>query len=85
MVIVAITTNNFCEEQQRVIQRVISQVAECCSDEWLLIFECIELAQQAELLPDDYAILVERIKVLARNALSQDQDLIEYALKRLNL
>ena len=78
-------SHNFCEEQQRVIQRVISQVAECCADEWLLIFECIELAQQAELLPDDYAILVERIKVLARNALSQDQDLIEYALKRLNL
>ena len=77
--------NIFCEEQQLKIKGVVSEVATHSSDEWLLLFETIELVQQAELLPSDYAILVEQIKTLESNALTVDQDLIQYALRRLNL
>ena len=55
------------------------------ADEWLLLFEAVELAQQCALAPAEYAPLVARLQDLAAGDEEQRSCLINYGLARLNL
>ena len=64
---------------------LLQEIMVRAADEWLLLFEAVELAQQCALAPAEYAPLVARLQDLAAGDEEQRNCLINYGLARLNL
>jgi phenylalanine-4-hydroxylase len=64
---------------------LLQEIMTSATNEWLLLFEAVELAQQYGLARGDYAPLLARLKDLAAGKEEQRTCLINYGLARLNL
>ena len=67
------------------IIELLQEIMALATNEWLLLFEATELAQQYGVAPGDYALLLARLKDLAAGDEEQRSCLINYGLARLNL
>jgi phenylalanine-4-hydroxylase len=73
------------EKNQASIVRLLDDVQAQAPDEWLVLFEAVELAQCSGLPATQYAPSVERLRHLSRSDDEQASRLIKYGLDRLGL
>jgi phenylalanine-4-hydroxylase len=74
------TTNN-----DAAVIELLQAIMTPATNEWLLLFEAVELAQQYGVAPGDYAPVLARLKDLAAGDEEQRSCLINYGLARLKL
>jgi len=67
------------------VENLLHEIQTIAADEWLLLFEGIELAQQVGLAQEDYAPLVTGLRSLCAGRDEQRTCLINYGLQRLGL
>ena len=69
----------------RVLAGLLREILDEGADEWLLLFEAVELALRQGLAREDYAALLQRLRSLREDSDEQRACLINYGLQRLDL
>ena len=72
-------------QQQAGLPGLLGDILATAADEWLLLFEGVELAQRCGLAEAAYAALVDRLRELAGASDEQRNCLIAYGMRRLGL